>query len=133
MGLRPPCCRGAPGSLGCHVGCVSAVLQSRLLGAGNWPDGALHTGDAVLHRHRTRIPICGPLISAGLAAAVCALSREYGWIALVGGVVALVWRGAARRQIFVFAAVVELVAAPWYVNLIIAGNPFTVCDFWDSR
>jgi hypothetical protein len=39
------------------------------------------------------------------------------------------WRlfGEARlaKQIFVFAAVLALVAAPWYVrNLIIAGNPF---------
>jgi Dolichyl-phosphate-mannose-protein mannosyltransferase len=65
------------------------------------------------------------LVSAGLAAGVCALSREYGWIALIGGVIALSWRGAGRKQIVVFAAVGAAVAAPWYVrNLMVAGNPF---------
>jgi hypothetical protein len=63
-------------------------------------------------------------VAAGLAAAVCALAREYGWIALVGGVVAFAWRRESRRQMLVFAGVAAAVAAPWYVrNWIVAGNP----------
>ena len=63
-------------------------------------------------------------VAAGLAAGVCALAREYGWIALVGGVVALAWRRESRRQILVFAGVAVAVGAPWYVrNWMVAGNP----------
>jgi hypothetical protein len=63
-------------------------------------------------------------VPAGLAAAVCALSREYGWIALVGGVVALAWQRESRKQIPVFVGVAAAVAAPWYVrNWMLAGNP----------
>ncbi len=70
------------------------------------------------------------MVSAGLAAALCALSREYGWIALIAGVIALVWRGRAVKQIAVFVAVAGVVAAPWYVrNWGIAGNPFYSLNF----
>ena len=63
-------------------------------------------------------------VSAGLAAALCALAREYGWVALVIGVIALAWRRVANKQIAIFAAVAIAVAAPWYVrNWIVAGNP----------
>ena len=63
-------------------------------------------------------------VAAGLAAGVCALSREYGWIAVVGGVAALAWRRESRREILVFAGVAAAVGAPWYVrNWILAGNP----------
>ncbi len=63
-------------------------------------------------------------VPAGIAAAVCALSREYGWIALVGGICALAWRRESRRQILVFAGVAVAIAAPWYVrNWALAGNP----------
>jgi len=48
------------------------------------------------------------MISAGLAAALCALSREYGWIALIAGVVALLWRRQPLKQVFVFGAVATL-------------------------
>jgi 4-amino-4-deoxy-L-arabinose transferase-like glycosyltransferase len=65
------------------------------------------------------------MVPAGLAAALCALSREYGWIALVAGAITLLWRRQPRRQIFVFAAVATAAAAPWYVrNWVLAGNPF---------
>jgi hypothetical protein len=65
------------------------------------------------------------MVSAGLAAALCALSREYGWIALIAGAIALGWRRQALKQVFVFAAVAAAVAAPWYVrNWNLAGNPF---------
>src|SRR5439155_20848170 len=32
------------------------------------------------------------IVSAGFAASLCALSREYGWIAVVAGAIALLWR-----------------------------------------
>jgi hypothetical protein len=70
------------------------------------------------------------MVSAGLAAALCALSREYGWIALVAGIVALLWRRQTVKQILVFAATTAAVAAPWYVrNWILAGNPFYSLSF----
>jgi hypothetical protein len=64
------------------------------------------------------------MIAAGLAAGLCALSREYGWIALICGLIALAWRKHAHRQIVVFAATTLVAALPWYVrNWMIAGNP----------
>jgi hypothetical protein len=64
------------------------------------------------------------MVSAGLSAALCALSREYGWIALIAGVIVLLWRRQARKQVFLFAAVAAAGAAPWYIrNWILAGNP----------
>ena len=65
------------------------------------------------------------MVSAGLAAALCALSREYGWIAVIAGVIALLWRRQPLKQVFVFGAVATAAAAPWYVrNWILSGNPF---------
>src|ERR1035437_5172170 len=65
------------------------------------------------------------MVSAGLAAALCALSREYGWIALIAGVIALLWRRQPLKQVFVFGAVAIAAAAPWYArNWVLSGNPF---------
>ena len=65
------------------------------------------------------------MASAGLAAALCALAREYGWIALIAGVIALLWRRRPLKEVFVFSAIATAAAAPWYVrNWILAGNPF---------
>ena len=65
------------------------------------------------------------MVSAGLAAALCALSREYGWIALIAGAIALLWRRQPLKQVAVFGAVATAAAAPWYArNWILAGNPF---------
>jgi Dolichyl-phosphate-mannose-protein mannosyltransferase len=70
------------------------------------------------------------MVSAGLAAALCALSREYGWIALIAGVIALLWRRQPLKQVAIFAAVATAAAAPWYVrNWILAGNPFYSLSF----
>lgn len=64
------------------------------------------------------------LVAAGLAAALCALSREYGWIAAVIGVIALLWRRRPLADTVLFAAVAGLAGAPWYIrNWIVAGNP----------
>ena len=65
------------------------------------------------------------VILAGLAAALCALSREYGWIAVIAGIIALLWKRERLRQIAVFAVVATAVALPWYTrNWIRTGNPF---------
>ena len=65
------------------------------------------------------------MAAAGMAAAVCALSRDYGWIALIAGVVALLWRRQPLKPVAIFAAVAIAGAAPWYIrNWIVAGNPF---------
>ena len=70
------------------------------------------------------------MVSAGLAAALCALSREYGWIALVAGVIALLWRRPPLKQVFIFAGVAMAVAAPWYArNWALTGNPFYSLSF----
>jgi hypothetical protein len=72
------------------------------------------------------------MAAAALAAALCALSREYGWIAVVAGVIALVWRGQPRRLVALFVAIAVAAAAPWYVrNWIVAGNPFYSLRFLD--
>ena len=72
------------------------------------------------------------MVSAGLAAGLCALSREYGWIALIAGVIALLWRRQPRKQVLVFAAAATAAAAPWYVrNMVLAGNPFYSLRFGD--
>ena len=65
------------------------------------------------------------MVSAGLAASLCALSREYGWIALIAGVIALAWRKQSAKQIAVFCAAALAAAGPWYLrNWMLAGNPF---------
>jgi len=65
------------------------------------------------------------MVSAGLAAALCALAREYGWIAAIAGAAILLWRGFPRRQVVLFVAVAVAAAAPWYVReWVVAGNPF---------
>jgi hypothetical protein len=65
------------------------------------------------------------MISAGAAAALCALSREYGWIAVIAGLIALFWRRQALQQILIFAGVATALAAPWYIrNWALTGNPF---------
>jgi hypothetical protein len=70
------------------------------------------------------------MVSAGLAAALCALSREYGWIALVAGVIALVWRRQRTKDVLIFGGVAVAAAGPWYLrNWILAGNPFYSLTF----
>jgi hypothetical protein len=65
------------------------------------------------------------MVSAGLAAGLCALSREYGWIALVAGEIVLIRQRQELRRILVFVAVALATAFPWYArNWILTGNPF---------
>jgi hypothetical protein len=74
---------------------------------------------------RAKLPGDVPaMAAAGLAAAVTALSREYGWIAVAAGVVVLLWRRFPWQQAAIFAAVAIVAAGPWYLrNWAIAGNP----------
>ena len=64
------------------------------------------------------------VVMAGLAASVGALSREFGWITVLGGALALAWRRLGPRALALFGAVVLAVALPWYLrNWVLAGNP----------
>jgi len=65
------------------------------------------------------------MVAAGMAAALCALSREYGWIAPIAGLAALLWRRQPLKPAAIFVAVAIAGAAPWYIrNWMVAGNPF---------
>lgn len=65
------------------------------------------------------------VVMAGLAAGVGALAREFGWITVLAGALALAWRRLGPRSLALFGAVVLAVALPWYLrNWILAGNPF---------
>ena len=65
------------------------------------------------------------IVSAGLSAGLCCLSREYGWVALIAGAIALAWRRQPLKQAAIFGAVTIAVAGPWYIRTwILAGNPF---------
>ncbi len=64
------------------------------------------------------------VVMAGLAAGVGALAREFGWITVLGGALALAWRRLGPRSLALFGAVALAVALPWYLrNWILAGNP----------
>jgi hypothetical protein len=70
------------------------------------------------------------MVCAGFAAALCALAREYGWVAVIAGALALAWRRQPWKQIIVFAAVAGAAAAPWYIrNWAITGNPLYSISF----
>ena len=65
------------------------------------------------------------MILAGCSAALGILSREYGWVFLVCGVLIAMWRGIQRDSILVFIIITLTIALPWYVRTwIISGNPF---------
>src|SRR5262249_33519133 len=70
------------------------------------------------------------LFLAGLSAGLCALAREYGWIAVPIGVIALLWKRHRFKQILLFAAIAALAGGPWYArNWILTGNPFYTLSF----
>ncbi|MCU1235672.1 MAG: hypothetical protein JWP63_3639 [Candidatus Solibacter sp.] len=65
------------------------------------------------------------MVLAGIGAGVCALSREYGWIAVIVGAIALLWRRQSAKDVVLFGLVAAAVAGPWYArNWMLAGNPF---------
>jgi hypothetical protein len=67
----------------------------------------------------------GAMVATGVALAVTALAREYGWAFVVIGLGVAGQRRLSPRAIAVAAAVVALTAAPWYVrNWLLSGNPF---------
>jgi hypothetical protein len=71
-----------------------------------------------------------PMVSAGLAAGLSALSREYGWIALPVGIIALLWTRQRLKHVLVFAVVATAAALPWYVRTwMLTGNPFYPLSF----
>jgi len=65
------------------------------------------------------------MVLAGAAAALGALSREYGWAFLVCALGAAAARRCSLRALIVLAATAGLLAGPWYLrNWLVAGNPF---------
>jgi hypothetical protein len=65
------------------------------------------------------------IVMAAIAASVCALSREYGWIAVPIGIVALGWKKIPLRWIALFVGVAVLLASPWYMrSWVLSGSPF---------
>ncbi len=77
----------------------------------------------LLHEHRT-MPESTTAFWAAIAAALGALSREYGLTFIAFGFAVLLLERAPRRNIVVFGITSMLVAAPWYVrNWILTGNP----------
>ena len=70
------------------------------------------------------------LTLAGLGAGLCALSREYGWIAVPSGLIAIRWRRLSLRGMFLFVAVAVATGFAWYArNWILTGNPFYPLSF----
>lgn len=77
----------------------------------------------LLNEHRTR-PECTTAFWAAIAAALGALSREYGLTFIAFGFVVLALQRAPRRNLVVYAVTSVLAAAPWYIrNWILTGNP----------
>jgi hypothetical protein len=64
------------------------------------------------------------MVLAGLAAAVGALAREYGWAFVAYGVLVLVWRRRGWPEVAAFGLTALLLAGPWYLRtLLLTGNP----------
>lgn len=64
------------------------------------------------------------VVAAGLAAAVGALAREYGWAFVVFGLLTAAQRKLPGRSLVIIGAVVLATAAPWYLrNAVRTGNP----------
>jgi hypothetical protein len=65
------------------------------------------------------------MILAGMAAALGAVSREYGCIFPMLGAIALIWIGGNWKNASVICVVAGILAGPWYVrNMLRTGNPF---------
>jgi hypothetical protein len=64
-------------------------------------------------------------VAGGLLAGMGALSREYGGVIILLGMVIQAWRWRSSRAMLTFVGVAVLIAAPWYLrNLVRCGNPF---------
>lgn len=66
----------------------------------------------------------GAMVLGGLAAALGALAREYGWAFVPCGLLLLLWRRRSAREMAVFTVAACAAAAPWYGrNALLTGNP----------
>jgi hypothetical protein len=73
----------------------------------------------------------GATAAAASAAALCALSREYGWMALICGVIVLLWKRRPASELNLFGGVTAALALPWYArNALLTGNPFYSLRFF---
>jgi hypothetical protein len=74
-----------------------------------------------IRRHSTSLD----WTSAAAAAALGALSREYGGAFLVCGLICILWRGVPRATAVRYATLGVILLAPWYLrNIVLTGNPF---------
>jgi hypothetical protein len=67
---------------------------------------------------------CRAMVLAGLAAALGALSREYGWIIPILGVLAVIRMRGGPRNAAILIGTAVIAALPWYArNAVHTGNP----------
>ncbi|HCE44116.1 MAG TPA: hypothetical protein DET40_11255 [Lentisphaeria bacterium] len=67
----------------------------------------------------------GDAMMAAFAASLGALSREYGGIFIVCGIIVITWRRIPLRILFYFLLYCAIFTIPWYIRtLILTGNPF---------
>ena len=87
---------------------------------------AISVGAMVLFLLRAESPDdLAALVLAGFAAALGALSREYGWAFVMAGVMIACWRRLGGRAVGVFFGVAFVLAFPWYARTwLLTGNPF---------
>jgi hypothetical protein len=72
------------------------------------------------------------MVLAGLSAALGALAREYGWMFVACGLIALGWRRRGWREMLVFVGTAFAAAGPWYLRtLLLTGNPLFSNRFLD--
>jgi hypothetical protein len=80
-----------------------------------------------IRRHSTSLD----WTSAAAAAALGALSREYGGAFLVCGLVCMLWRCTPRATAVRYAVLGVILSAPWYLrNIVLTGNPFYSMQFF---
>jgi hypothetical protein len=64
------------------------------------------------------------MVWAGIAAGVCALTREYGLAVVLYGLIVLLVARKTRCHVWTYLLVVTIIAAPWYLrNWATTGNP----------
>ncbi|HCE46400.1 MAG TPA: hypothetical protein DET40_22885 [Lentisphaeria bacterium] len=74
----------------------------------------------------------GAIVLAAFAAALGAISREYGCAFVVLGAILCLSRKAGMRNVIVFIVISSSLSAPWYIrNWILTGNPFYSNSFFN--
>ena len=67
----------------------------------------------------------GDILLAAFAASLGALSREYGGIFIICGIVVILWQNIPMKQLIGYLIFCTVLTAPWYIRtFILTGNPF---------